>query len=202
MYDPSTGRWINRDPAGEEGGWNLYGYCDNNPVNSTDSLGLWTIAQTRRLLSQSEEGRRALSLTQGKLFQTTAIKQFESGTGGSKHYLPEAEWPQGLTLPGGSAVWIVWSQELDVFTASRIIHEATHVGQMQNDCPEADREFLAYKAQYQYLLNNRNLLPSGYMFPKFVINGRIDDALLRNSLHGTTRDKPRTVDTPLHQRPF
>lgn len=40
MYDPSTGRWISRDPIGENGGWNLYAYCDNNPINRIDFLGL------------------------------------------------------------------------------------------------------------------------------------------------------------------
>ena len=39
-YDPSIGRWISRDPIGEEGGINLYGYVGNNPSTYTDPLGL------------------------------------------------------------------------------------------------------------------------------------------------------------------
>ncbi len=34
------GRWINRDPLGEEGGLNLYGFIKNDSVNLTDLLGL------------------------------------------------------------------------------------------------------------------------------------------------------------------
>ncbi len=39
-YDPLTGRWPSRDPIGEEGGINLYGYVLNRPVTSFDTLGL------------------------------------------------------------------------------------------------------------------------------------------------------------------
>ena len=40
IYDPSTGRWINRDPIREQGGWNLYAYCAGNPVCFLDVQGL------------------------------------------------------------------------------------------------------------------------------------------------------------------
>jgi RHS repeat-associated protein len=39
-YDPNQGRWLSRDPLGEAGGLNLYGYVGNDPVNATDPLGL------------------------------------------------------------------------------------------------------------------------------------------------------------------
>jgi RHS repeat-associated protein len=39
-YDPNLGRWLSRDPMGEAGGLNLYGYCLNDPVNLWDPLGL------------------------------------------------------------------------------------------------------------------------------------------------------------------
>ena len=41
QYDPNLGRWLSRDPIGERGGKNLYGYIRNNPTNGTDPLGLF-----------------------------------------------------------------------------------------------------------------------------------------------------------------
>ena len=38
-YSPTMGRWLNRDPIGEDGGLNLYGYVLNTPVNAFDPLG-------------------------------------------------------------------------------------------------------------------------------------------------------------------
>ena len=39
-YSPSLGRFLNRDPIGEEGGVNLYAFVENDPVNGWDRLGL------------------------------------------------------------------------------------------------------------------------------------------------------------------
>jgi RHS repeat-associated protein len=39
-YSPALGRWLSRDPIGERGGLNLYGYVGNDPIRSTDPLGL------------------------------------------------------------------------------------------------------------------------------------------------------------------
>ena len=39
-YDAETGRWISKDPILLDGGWNVYAFCDNDPINRTDSMGL------------------------------------------------------------------------------------------------------------------------------------------------------------------
>ena len=40
FYNPSTGRWLSRDPIGESGGLNLYAAAANTPENRYDFLGL------------------------------------------------------------------------------------------------------------------------------------------------------------------
>jgi RHS repeat-associated protein len=39
-YDPYSGTWLSRDPSGEAGGLNLYGYVSESPTNGVDLIGL------------------------------------------------------------------------------------------------------------------------------------------------------------------
>jgi len=41
-YDAATGRYIQADPMGLEGGWNRFGYVNGQPITKTDAMGLLT----------------------------------------------------------------------------------------------------------------------------------------------------------------
>lgn len=43
VYDSVQGRWLSRDPIGEAGGMNLYGFLGNAPVADADILGLTSL---------------------------------------------------------------------------------------------------------------------------------------------------------------
>ena len=45
-YDSTIGRWLSRDPIGEAGGLNLFGYVENGPADRVDELGLDWITGT------------------------------------------------------------------------------------------------------------------------------------------------------------
>ncbi|HTB80609.1 MAG TPA: RHS repeat-associated core domain-containing protein [Opitutaceae bacterium] len=53
-YDPSLGRWTTRDPAGENGGINLYDFVGNDPINAVDPLGLCGCAALQQQLAYAE----------------------------------------------------------------------------------------------------------------------------------------------------
>ena len=42
FYNPALGRWMSPDPIQETGGDNLYAFCENNPIDNWDYLGLVT----------------------------------------------------------------------------------------------------------------------------------------------------------------
>jgi len=48
-YNPYTGRFLQADPIGYDGGMNLYRYCNNNPLNATDPFGLFPSSFTARV---------------------------------------------------------------------------------------------------------------------------------------------------------
>ena len=42
-YKPGLEKWINRDPLGQKGGFNVYSFVDNNSINTVDINGLYGI---------------------------------------------------------------------------------------------------------------------------------------------------------------
>ena len=58
FYNPSIGKWMSRDPLGEFGGLNLYGFVGNNPANFFDPLGLADDSGTKTLLGPNYIGSK------------------------------------------------------------------------------------------------------------------------------------------------
>jgi len=65
-YYASLGRWLSRDPIGEEGGLNLYAYADNAPVNLIDPEG----AQPQLVIRQPAPTLQRPRSWAGRMFES------------------------------------------------------------------------------------------------------------------------------------
>ena len=56
-YDsPKFGSWVSRDPIGEDGGVNLYGFIYNDGINAWDWLGSFSLKDLKKLITNSVTG--------------------------------------------------------------------------------------------------------------------------------------------------
>ncbi len=69
-YSPSFGRWISRDPIGEEGGNNMYQFNSNTPMGIYDCLGLAGVEHLTRL-----DDKKCLPVN--SLDEVSVLEQFE-----------------------------------------------------------------------------------------------------------------------------
>ena len=86
-YNPVTGRWQSRDLIEEKGGMNLYGFVNNDGVNSWDVLGMASPECIEASLNALEQGQKLLK-------ELLKYDPIEDAKGGHVH-------AHGITKPGG-----------------------------------------------------------------------------------------------------
>ncbi len=74
IYSPSTGRFINHDPAEEDGGVNLYAFVENDGVNAFDFLGLWITAAHNAIADRWLGADNVLKCCCGDIDVTNTVK--------------------------------------------------------------------------------------------------------------------------------
>jgi len=74
--DASTGRWLSKDPILLEGGFNLYVFCGNDPVNYVDPMGLWFWGTPKNM------GTNSITMNTIDVYAYDAYKRLKSGRPG------------------------------------------------------------------------------------------------------------------------
>jgi len=82
VYLPVLGRWLNRDPIEEEGGFNLYGFCYNNAIIGYDIDG--GAVKTLEEIEASYREMIAVARRKGKNVAADNLEYFLSGRGGTR----------------------------------------------------------------------------------------------------------------------
>ena len=76
-YDANMGRWINRDPIGERGGNNLYGFVGNDGVNGWDYFGLLVNYNKNVTKKEIEEAKKFWTAVNSKAIIKGRLKCFK-----------------------------------------------------------------------------------------------------------------------------
>jgi RHS repeat-associated protein len=97
-YDPGTGRFVNRDPIGYNGGVNLYGFAGGNPVNESDPDG--TQADGHHYVNQAFYKAAGFSPTVYKFFADAKTGPVPGGHNYTGH---------GVYNSAVAKLWSEWS---------------------------------------------------------------------------------------------
>jgi RHS repeat-associated protein len=107
-YDSALGRFISRDPIGQQGGLNPYAYVDNNPVNNTDPDGLFARSVTNTVSGVGSVIGGYYDTTTSTLSSARTTLQGWSMGGGGENSLsvlttPTATWQSSAFQSGYQA---------------------------------------------------------------------------------------------------
>jgi len=65
-YQPSIGRFVQRDPVGLRGGLNVYAYCNADPLSAVDVQGLYTFGDLNEYWTRKTPEQAYIDLTGGR----------------------------------------------------------------------------------------------------------------------------------------
>jgi RHS repeat-associated protein len=153
-YSPKLGRWVTRDPIGEQGGLNLLRYAANKPAIASDPRGLAATTQTEIIaavlngtltpeeaayllhltVAATEALVRAAAITAAIAAVTTAtdaiidqIKKSEKCCNCSKHVKGMLAAYAILATPAGHWKVLVWPDHMTAAENQKAVGNAAHL---------------------------------------------------------------------------
>jgi RHS repeat-associated protein len=168
-YAPGLGRFVSPDRVGFSGGdMNLYGYCVNSPLMYTDPSG------EIMLVPIIVGGVAIVTLVTGYFIDHIESKTDPGGQEAANY------GPYIVVGP-------TWKNQNPVVRESMLIHERKHKysfhGVQRIWRNEASTELAAYKAQYEYLIKQRNLAEQkGDAATVDAINAYMQSALIETAV--------------------
>lgn len=100
-YNPSAGRWLNRDPIAEAGGKNLYSFVKNDSVQHADLVGL--VPTTSFYICLPKCGNKTYTPWLECCCNDKVVSMAPVNTGVVKH-----KWGENPQGPGKYHVWVTW----------------------------------------------------------------------------------------------
>ena len=179
-YNPSVGRWPNRDPIGELGGENLYANCRNDVINCVDWLGLWKIERKgqARAMAYAENGDTIRKLAGIIRLNTSEWKKWLKP---EEVYTKPYNLDTSLTACDKFSVPNTAYVNYNVgFVDFRLAHSLTYTGYLRDRWSDA-----GYKVRYYRLLLGADVIksqlndPDTYTFA-YIGHGAVGKLILGN----------------------
>ena len=167
-YDPVTGRWLSKDPIGERGGLNLYGFLLNVPTKGVDILGREELTLTYDMQDEkdvSQAGHKAMP--KDTVWAPTiedALKSIREKVGDSNPVGKDCNCIKKLTITGHSGEPGSISFGGDQILSAEYFEQLEHSTKIYDDNPNM-RNFINLRRMRRvedFLISIRGLMCTPY----------------------------------------
>ena len=138
-YNPSTGRFLSKDPIEEDGGVNLYAFVNNDPVNKIDYLGLYS-KKLQAEFGEVIEVSQLTRVTMRRSGEEAGVFTIDGGV----DFSSDKKFSIGDTLGGRDAPYVQNSRHSMVAFISEVTHVYQKVLDKACGCPNANVGWMQY----------------------------------------------------------
>ena len=161
-YSPWQRHWFSRDPILFDGGLNLYGYCDDDPINCIDPSGLET-----QVIRWDPAGLGGSSFGHISVRINDTSYSWGPGNGGRMDVEPWADYAAKQAFRNGTGYVLNLSEAEESDLAKRLHDYTGTYSAITNNCGAPLQSALSNGRPYDHYLLPRSLITS------LVVDGRV-----------------------------